>query len=214
MSDTADTANSLIKLIQRKAPEYLDLLTANTDTEFLDALDTLLEKAVTGLESNRKNFQKLDEEGLTGVLALALSIPGLTVTQETNSNGHVDLTIRADHCIPARTVLGEAKIYNGPAYHIDGLQQLISRYITGRELRGLLMVYFRERDIASRVKKLRERMDADTPCYQQGGTRDHTLKWSFLSSHTHSSGENLDIAHIGCNLYGEEIVPLPGSTTR
>jgi hypothetical protein len=59
-------------------------------------------------------IEKLDEEGLSAVLAGALSLPGLAVTQESYSNGHVDILINAYFCIPARTKLCEAKIYDGP----------------------------------------------------------------------------------------------------
>ena len=201
MNDTADNLDSLIRTIQRKAPEYIDLLTATSEEEFFSALDAILEKAVTGLESNSKNFQELDEVGLTAVLTLAIRIPGLSVTQEANSNGHVDITISADHCVPSRTILGEAKNYDGPVYHIEGLQQLINRYATGRDSRGLLIVYFKNKGISGLITKLRERMDTDHPCQQQGATRSHTLQWSFLSTHTHSSGVNYEVAHVGCNLF-------------
>jgi hypothetical protein len=169
-------------------------------SEFESAFDVLLEKAVSGLEQNKKKFESLDEDGLSGALALALSMPGLTVTRETNSNGHVDLTIEADHCSPARRKLGEAKIYDGPAYHFMGLEQLLGRYTTGREERGLLIVYFRKPNISGLMKGLRERMDSDLPCKQQGNTADHALKWSFLSAHAHACGDNLEVSHIGCNL--------------
>ena len=33
---------------------------------------------------------------------------------------HVDITITADHCVPVRKKLGEAKIWDGPEYHIKG----------------------------------------------------------------------------------------------
>jgi hypothetical protein len=201
MKISKGTALDLVDQIHRKAPEYLDLLTAGTDDEFELAFDAVLGKAITHLETNKKNFERLDEEGLSGVLVASLSIPGLTVTPETNSNGHVDLTIEADHCVPMRKKLGEAKIYRGPAYHIQGIEQLLGRYTTGREGRGLLIVYFRKKDIAGLVKKLRQRMDDDLPFDQQGPTADYQLKWSFLSAHAHSCGENLHLSHIGCNLY-------------
>ena len=121
------SAEDLIERLKRKAPEYLDLLTAETDEEFEKAFTAVLGKAVTHLEKNKKKFSGLDEEGLSGILAGSLTIPGLTVTQETNSNGHVDLTIEADHCTPARVKLGEAKIYRSPGYHIKGIGQLIGR---------------------------------------------------------------------------------------
>lgn len=201
MNSEKDSAFALVEIMKKKAPEYLDLMTAQSDAEFESAFDTILERAVSGIESNSKNFESLDEEGLSGVLALAISVPGLTVTQETNSNGHVDLTVVADHCFPMRKKLGEAKVYDGPEKHIKGVEQLLGRYTTGREGRGLLIVYFKKKDIADLVKKLRDRMDTDFPLSQQGKTLDHAIKWSFLSKHSHTCGEVLDVGHIGCNLY-------------
>ena len=203
MSGKDNTLFAYCEMLKQKAPEYFDLITAKSTPEFEAAFDALLETAVSGLEQNKKNFATLDEDGLSSALALALSMPGLTVTRETHSNGHVDLTIEADHCTPARKKLGEAKIYNGPAYHFKGLEQLLGRYSTGREGRGLLIVYFRKPNIAGLVQKLRQQMDADLPCKQQGNTIDHLLKWSFLSAHAHSCGENLEVTHIGCNLCTE-----------
>lgn len=196
-----DSLQNLVDRIARKAPEYLDLLTAETSSDFDAAFDALLEKTIIRLEQNKKNYEKLDEEGLSAVLASSLSVPGLSVTQETHSNGHVDLTIVADHCVPTRTKLGEAKIYDGPAYHIQGLEQLLGRYTTGRENRGLLIVYVRKQDVSGKIIKLRESMDKTLPLHQQGATTDHILKWSFISTHKHSSGEDLDVCHVGCNLY-------------
>jgi len=203
MINEQDSLYSLIELVKQKAPAYFKLLAAKSESEFDEAFDTMLEGAVSRLETNSKNFESLNEVGLTGVLAASLSIPGLTVTQEAHSNGHVDMTIVADHCMPARRKLGEAKIYNGPAYHIAGLKQLLNRYMTGREGRGLVIEYVRKKNIAGLVKEIREKMDNDHPCQQQGETTEHTLKWSFLSTHMHSCGENLEVSHIGCNLFVE-----------
>jgi hypothetical protein len=194
-------ADEWVEVLKRKAPAYLDLFTAETDAQFEGAFDALLEKAVTHLETNKTHFATLDEEGLSAVLAGSLAVPGLTVTQETHSNGHVDLTIQADHGGPARKKLGEAKIYDGPAHHFGGLDQLLGRYTTGREGRGLLIEYYRKSNISGLVRKLRDEMDKDRPCNQQGQTGDHTLKWSFLSVHSHSSGEAVNVGHVGCNLW-------------
>lgn len=201
MIDPNASALALVERIRRKAPEYLDLLTAETDAEFEHAFDAVLEKAIIHLETNSENYESLDEEGFSAALAGALTIPGLTVTQESNSNGHVDLTIEADQCLPARRKLAEAKMYKGPKYHLEGLKQLLSRYTTGRECRRLLIVYVQKEDITGLIQKLRERMDEERPMNQQGQTVDHVLKWSFISTHTHSCGENLQVGHVGCNLY-------------
>lgn len=203
MSVQGNSLLSLFEQSKQKIPEYYDLISAKTDEDFEKAFDAFLERAVSQLETNKKDFQDLDENGLSAVLVIALSAVGFSATRETNSNGHVDITIMADHCMPMRKKLGEAKIYDGPEYHFKGLQQLLGRYTTGREGRGMLVVYFRKRNIAGLVKKLREKMDTDLPFSQQGPTTDHLIKWSFISKHMHSCGENLEVGHIGCNLFIE-----------
>lgn len=192
---------ALMEKIQQKAPEYVALLTATSLEEFEAAFLPILERAVHGLEVNSKNFTALNEEGLTAVLAQALSIPGFTVTQETNSNGHVDITIKADHCMPMRQKLGEAKVWDGPAWHLKGVEQLLDKYTTGRETRGLLISYVRTADIAGLILKLRQRMDEELPNQQQKPASDLALKWSFQTDHLHSCGEVLEVAHVGCNLF-------------
>jgi hypothetical protein len=192
---------ALVDMLKQKAPDYINLVTAQSDADFEIAFAGLLENAVSQLEKNKTNLENLNEVGLSAFLAAALTMPGLAVLQEAHSNGHVDLTIEVQHCIPARRKLAEAKIYDGPAYHLKGLEQLLYRYTTGREGRGLLISYVRKKDIAGLVKGLRERMDKDHPCQQQGETFDHLLKWSFLSKHAHSCGDHLEVSHIGCNLY-------------
>jgi hypothetical protein len=194
------TAADLLRRIERKAPEYLDLLTAEDDAEVEGAFHAILDKSLRHLESNRTKLTSLDEEGLTAVLSAALSIPGLTVTQEAHSNGHVDITIDFDHCVPGRRKLGEAKIERTPSYHTKGLEQLISRYTTGRELGGLLIVYVRRPGISGRVKRLRNAMDLSKPCRQQGATRPHVLKWAFASTHVLTSGDPHEVSHVACNM--------------
>ena len=196
-----DTLAYYAELIQRKAPEYFDLLTAGTEAEFESAFTALLQEAVAHLERNSVNFKQLGEVGLTAVVVAFLNIPGLRVTQEEHSNGHVDITIEAEHCVPARRKLGEAKIYATPSYHEKGLKQLVDRYSTGREIRGLLLNYVRKQDIAEVIRNLRESLDKSLPQDQKGPTQDHRLKWSFSSVHGHSSGEDLAVDHVGFNLY-------------
>src|ERR1044072_3424560 len=105
------SARDLISRIERKAPEYLDLLSAQTEAEFDEAVDAVLSQGVAFLEKNKKLYKGMNEEGLSSVLVARMTIPGLTVTQEEYSNGHVDLTISADHSNPIRKKLCEAKIY-------------------------------------------------------------------------------------------------------
>jgi hypothetical protein len=201
MIDKRDSAAELIDRLMRKAPAYLDLITAETVEEFEAAFTSLLERAVIHLEQNKKNFRSLKEEGLTAALAGCLMAQGLTVMQEPNSNGHVDLRIEADHCTPARVKLGEAKIYSGPSKHIKGIGQLLGRYTTGRETAGLMINYVRKPDIKGITERLKAKIDSQLPEGQTGPCDSHLLKWSLTTTHLHSSGELISVDHIGFNLH-------------
>lgn len=205
MDNHGSTLLAFAEIMMAKAPEYVDLMAAQSDAEFEKAFDALLEKALHHLETNSKNFAALNENGLTAVLAAALTVPGLSVCQEANSNGHVDITISTGLFFPMRKKLGEAKIYGGPEYHLKGLGQLLGRYTTGRESRGLVIAYVRQQNIKGLMASIRTRMDADLPEQQQGKTMDHPCRWHFLSRHLHSSGEVLEVGHAGCNLYVEGV---------
>jgi hypothetical protein len=50
---------------------------------------------------------------------------------------------------------------------------------------------------------LRLHMDETLPLSQKGPCQDHPIRWSFVTVHLHSSGEDLQVGHIGCNLYVE-----------
>ncbi|PQV45144.1 hypothetical protein [Paraburkholderia sp. BL21I4N1] len=199
MTVPKSTAFELSELILRKAPEYLDLLSPD-DAVFEKAFDAQLGRAVQGLETNSKNFAPLKEDGLTAALALALAVPCIEVSQQLHSNGHVDITIKIQDCHLTRTKLGEAKIYDGPEWHFQGVKQLLG-YSTGRECRGLVIAYVKKANIEGLMKKVRERMDQDLPEQQQGVTTDLPSKWCFLSKHLHPSGAVVEIGHVGCNMH-------------
>ena len=200
MSAAKGSLTDLTRRLCEKAPEYLDLITAATEEEFDNALIPLLAKAVEHMETNSKNFRRDDENGLTASFIGKLSNIGLIVTPEANSNGHVDITIEGYLCVPVQKRLGEAKLWKGYKYHVAGLKQLLG-YMTGRESTGILLSYVRKQRIEQLVKTLRVDMDKNLPLNQAGKCTDHTLHWSFSSHHRHTSGRNLKISHIACNMY-------------
>lgn len=198
--------NSLFGLfdaIRKSSPEHLDLFASLSDADFHTAFDSLLAKALAGMEEGKKGFQTLDEPSLSNVLRLAMMVPGLSVTREENSNGHADLTFDSYQYGQRRRILGEAKIYDGPKYHIDGVGQLMG-YMTGREQRGLMVVYMRKANGSGLMKKIRDTMDSELPAGQKGETTDHSLKWAFDSRHLHSCGDDIRLSHVACNLYVDE----------
>jgi hypothetical protein len=200
MSQGSSTLYDLTGQLRQQSPEHLDLFASLSDDDFQIAFDSLLGKALAGLEESKKGFQSLDEPALSAVLRLAMLVPGLSVALEQHSNGHADLTFESYRLGIARRILGEAKIHDGPKYHIDGVGQLLG-YMTGRELRGLMVVYIRKANGSVLMNKVRDTMDADKPEDQQGETTSHPLKWAFDSTHLHSSGDTMRISHVACNLY-------------
>lgn len=207
MSDS--TLKRLCEILAKRCPETVDLLTAATEAEFDDAFAPWLAQAIHDLETNSKNFAGLGETGLVAALAMALRMPGLTVKQEANSNGHVDLTVSLDHSFPLLFSLGEAKIYDGPELHKKGLAQLMERYMTGREAQCLMLSFVHKKDIAGIVKKLRDDLDICQPSAQQGKSADLPTKWAFKTAHQHTSGELRSVAHYNCNLFN----PVAGASS-
>ena len=203
------TDSSLYAFVEALTPAQRDLLAAETAAEFNGAFSAIVLEAVRRLEKGSKNLGRLNEDGLSEVLAGFINGTNvLLVTREESSNGHVDLTFKARLCKPPREVLGEAKIFNYYDWHESGLSQLVERYSTGREDRGLLLEYVKKPKILDHMNDLRSELDQKRPCNQVANCCDHeTVKqWSFCSSHTHSSGEQIEVWHFGCNLHspGEE----------
>src|SRR5262249_3540551 len=153
---------------------------------------------------------------LSTLFVLALNnTRALVATREENSNGHVDITFHMDLCKPPRTALGEAKILRSYDWHEQGLTQLISRYSTGRESRGLILVYVKKANIKSHIDSLRTELDKKLPCSQTNKCDLHpSAQWSFVSRHQHSSGEQLEVWHLGCNLHHPEVKVTQEETTE
>ena len=193
--------NSAAKYFDNLSTQTKDLLVAETDAEFDAAFDNWLVVAISRLESSSNEFRDLGEDAISSILSGYLSTGEVSVTRETHSNGHVDLTIKLVNSAVNRTKLGEAKIWSGSSYHTKGLGQLLNRYSTGRECRGFVISYVKNQDIKSLFEKLRKYIDTEKPFDLQGVCNDHNIKWSFLSSHKHSSGETVEVCHVGCNMY-------------
>lgn len=193
--------NSAARYFDNLSVQTKDLIVAETDAEFDKAFDNWLVVAISRLESSSKEFKDLGEDAISSILAGYLSTGEVSVTREAHSNGHVDLTVKLVNSSANRTKLGEAKIWRYPSYHTKGIDQLLNRYTTGRECRGFVISYVKLQDIKALFEKLREYIDNEKSCDLQGICKDHNIRWSFLSSHKHSSGEIVEVCHVGCNMY-------------
>ncbi|AGI21887.1 hypothetical protein H681_00025 [Pseudomonas sp. ATCC 13867] len=182
-------------------PALRTLFQAKTEHEFDDFLDRHFEECIQRMEAEAHHLTADKEEKLSAFLAAALSMPGLSVVREGYSNGRVDLTIKSESIQSSERRLAEAKIYAGSAKHVQAIQQLVSRYSTGRQSRGYVVEYIQKPGISDIVVKLRAKADIGFPVNQQGTTCDHRMKWAYISDHRHTSQELIRVVHINVNLH-------------
>lgn len=198
-----DSLLTLIEQVKTRYPGYesLKMMVSQTDAEFDEALEGMLERTVIYAEQNANFLVDDSEDAITAFITAYLNgSPGIRVLQQAHTNGHVDITVESD-LPPLRRRLGEAKIYGGPAYHVKGLEQLVNRYSTGREGAGFVVEYVKDANIKDLVAKIKSYLDNAKPCSQDGDAQDHRIRWAFITYHQHSSGELLRVLHLNCNLH-------------
>lgn len=182
-------------------PGLRGILEADDAQQFDNYLEQHIEQCVRGMEAEAHHLSNDSEEKLSAFLAAALRHPGLGVRRESYSNGRVDLTIWQEGVIRGQERLAEAKIYDGPAYHVAALEQLIKRYSTGRMRSGYVVEYVKKRGIETLVDDLRKHANNNKPVDQYGTTADHPMKWTYESKHKHSSAALLRVVHVNVNLH-------------
>ncbi|MFJ2995690.1 hypothetical protein [Pandoraea sp. NPDC087047] len=190
-----------LKILLNWFPGLRGILEADNSEEFDQYLEQYIEQCVSVMEAEAHYLNGDCEEKLSAYLAASLRHPGLCVQRESYSNGRVDLTIRQEGVIGGQQRLAEAKIYNGPVYHVKALEQLIKRYSTGRMRTGYVFEYVKKKGIATLVQGLREHADKNKPLDQYGDTAAHGMKWAYESMHIHSSDDRLRVVHVGVNLF-------------
>lgn len=167
------------------------------------AVEAALECVINQFETGVQFYHDRDEHALAHQLVMCLQSGGIPTQNESFCNGHVDVTIT--HPIRAAwRELGECKIYRGPVHHIDGCDQLLRRYATGRLLQTFCLDFVQESRIAQKMKGIRDHMDRKLPLNQRSRSCDHRIRWAFTTVHAHSSGEEVAILHLGCNVHHAE----------
>ena len=196
---TADASlERLLGLLETTNPNLFALLKAQTDPTFLEATEGFIEHAVRTIEEGAKQYSDLDEPGLSKLLTDFLNLSGCRATAERSINGHVDVVIEHSFSGPWK-YLGECKIHRGFQYHVDGCQQLLG-YCTGREQRAFCLDFFNSAGMYGKLAKMRQQMDKERPLQQTAPSADHKLKGAFLTNHTHSSGSEVELLHLGCSV--------------
>lgn len=174
-------------------------LLAESQEDFAIQVQEILEEVIDEIERGSRELSLLCENGLSSVLVIGINGRGVNAEREANSNGHVDITISSVSRRSNR-ILGEAKIYDGPVYHVTGMTQLLRRYATGRFQTGFVIEYVKREGIAQVVEAIRLHLDGALPLQQRGPSADHPIRWAFRTEHTHSSDDLYTILHFSCNL--------------
>ena len=109
------------------------------ESKFIKKLYDDIDLIVTDLERSSNKYYCDDEDKITNIIALSLRMKGYDATEQTNSNGTVDLTIRDN--TRKFTWLAEAKRGYSLNSVFEGLLQLVTRYIKREEHAGLLIYH-------------------------------------------------------------------------
>lgn len=106
---------------------------------FVETLYIELVRCFGKLEEEANQHSKKDETGISSTVMMFLTGARYRCSTETNSNGHVDLTVEEGDF----KWLGEAKIHKGNEWTHHGFDQLVTNYSTGRPnaCHGAIIVY-------------------------------------------------------------------------
>ena len=188
----------LFGLLEAHNPNLLELLRAETEEAFIQATENAVEGAIRTIEAGAKQYSKLNERGLSLLLADFMNKSGYHATAERYVNGHVDVVV--EHAFGGRwRYLGECKMYDGYQYHVDGCKQVLG-YCTGRERRAFCLDFFRGAGMFEKLVKLQQEMDAKVPEAQAAPSVPHRIEGAFVTSHHHPAGRSVELLHLGCSV--------------
>lgn len=115
---------------------------------FLNMVHGEIDRAIEFMEENSNRLQGDNEDKLSFVIISQLKGARINCSSETNSNGHVDITIQGGKF----KWLAEAKVQKGIDWTNHGFKQLTQNYSTGRKnaCHGGIIVYNKLKDKSSK----------------------------------------------------------------
>lgn len=176
--------------------------------EFIDTLYSDLDALIGSLESDAKDFAKAGEDVLNREIVRLLNARYYHASHDNDEGGHVDIHVRS----PTKgfSWLGEAKLDNGPAYILSGLNQLVSRYARGTpgNNAGGLLVYFQKDRCSDRFQEWRTALEQEhkdsfeglevTDCSRRPGM---AFESKFVLQRIGSAAPKYQVRHIAVSLF-------------
>ncbi|MCM8529327.1 MAG: hypothetical protein NE327_22585 [Lentisphaeraceae bacterium] len=169
--------------------------------EFIEYLYEEIERITNLFYSQRKRFTNegemlKSEDEITQEISNLLNCSGYNSSNETNSNGHVDLTVIKS----GYEWKGEAKIHGAYDHVKCGLEQIL-QYCNGNESKAGVLIYISREDSLSIMKEYKNRIE----CYDRYPPSSEVLmcvKQRISSSHKHeATGNKIEITHFPFALY-------------
>lgn len=208
MNQPENSLRALQQYMENKSPATLRVFFSQNEREFIEGVDLILEIAIRRLEANAASHNDLGELTLSTMLSDLINQAAIPCEKESYRNGHVDITISHPH--QPFQYLGECKIYSGFKTHWNGCDQLLNRYSSGRDSRGFVLEFFRRPEMYALLAALKDRFDKEFPHEMKGSSTTHHIKGAFVTLHTHFTKTDIEVLHLGCNLY---VKALAGSKT-
>lgn len=111
-----------------KLQKLIRISTANTYEKFVNCIYDEIDESFSFLCRNKNLYKGFSEDQITGIIVDRLR-ENFIAHHDASINGHVDFSVEKNNFL----WLGEAKIYKGPAYMLEGFYQLNTRYATGEQ---------------------------------------------------------------------------------
>jgi hypothetical protein len=196
-----------------KLQQVAKSLDNNSYSDFIDVLYDKLKVIFSKLENSRDKHFSHDEDSITGVIAGRLEEAGYIATEQTKKNGAVDLTVQLGN----HKWIAEAKIAYSNSKILEGLLQLLTRYVTRDNHAGLL-IYIKKPNservfndwksylegcdgLKAYIGKKNSEVRGDLECVLGNVGFSDIDNLSFNSKHHLVSGTSINVQHFCADLY-------------
>ena len=98
---------------------------------------------------------------------------------------------------------GEAKIWNGVTYLQKGINQLLTRYASGREKNLGFLVYFRFPGMTGKMSEWLSHLNLQSDVDSHNSII--TNEFIFSTTHLHSAGTKIEVKHFAINVHWNPI---------
>lgn len=181
--------NEFVRVTQIVAPV--------TEQIFLSRLYEELDAIISSIEASPKEHSNDSEDRLSIEIVNMLKSARYTATKDPTHGGHVDIYVEPKS--GKFKWYGEAKIWNGVNYLDGGMNQLLTRYASGKELNLGFLVYFKADNLVKKMSDWKEHLNSKLDVNKD--LTEEINNFSFYTVHKHTTGSDIKVRHFSINIY-------------